>query len=60
MERYGSVLGIRKEKIDEYKELHANVWPEVLKMIEACNITNYSIYLGQLQYGFHWHRVCQL
>ena len=28
-----------------YKELHANCWPEVRAMIEACNIRNYSIYL---------------
>ena len=45
MKRYGMVIGIRPEKIEEYKELHAAVWPDVLKMISACNIRNYSIYL---------------
>ena len=45
MKRYGMVIGIQPEKIEEYKELHAAVWPDVLKMINACNIRNYSIYL---------------
>jgi len=49
--RVGSVVGIRPEKIDEYKELHANTWPEIRQMIEACNIRNYSIYLGETEPG---------
>ena len=39
------VCGIKPEKIEEYKKLHAAVWPDVLKMIQRCNISNYSIYL---------------
>ena len=39
------VLGVKPEKIEEYKKLHAAVWPDVLKMIRACNIRNYSIFL---------------
>ena len=42
--RYGSVIGIRPKKLEEYKKLHAAVWPDVLKMILECNIRNYSIY----------------
>ncbi|HCO94961.1 MAG TPA: L-rhamnose mutarotase [Phycisphaerales bacterium] len=49
MTRYGSVIGVRPEKLEEYKRLHADVWPDVLKMIEQCNIRNYSIYLGELE-----------
>ena len=45
MQRYGMVIGVNPEKIDEYKELHAAVWPDVLKKITECNIRNYSIYL---------------
>ncbi len=48
MKRYGWVIGLKEEKVDEYKKLHANVWPQVLKMIAECNITNYSIYLHKL------------
>ncbi len=44
MKRYGSVIGVRAEKLEEYKKLHAAVWPDVLKMIKRCNIRNYSIY----------------
>jgi len=45
MTRYGSVLKIRPESIQSYKEYHARVWPEVLDMIRKCHIRNYSIYL---------------
>ena len=38
MKRYGSVIGIRAEKIEEYQRLHAAVWPGVLEMIHRCNI----------------------
>ena len=44
MQRYGSVIKLKPEKLDEYIVLHANVWPEVLQMINACGIHNYSIY----------------
>jgi L-rhamnose mutarotase len=49
MQRYGSVIGLKSEKIEEYKRLHADVWPDVLKMIKQCNIRNYSIYIGELE-----------
>lgn len=45
MKRFGQVIGLRPEKVEYYKKLHANAWPDVLKMIRACNIQNYSIYL---------------
>lgn len=45
MKRYGSVIKVKTEKIEEYKRYHAAVWPEVLAMIRQCNIRNYSIFL---------------
>lgn len=33
MKRYGSIIGVRPEKLEEYKKLHAAVWPEVLQTI---------------------------
>ena len=54
MKRYGMVLGLREEKIDEYKRLHAAVWPGVLKKIAECNIRNFSIYLRKLPDGKHY------
>ena len=54
MTRYGSVIGLRPEKIDEYKRLHAAVWPQVQAMISACGIRNYTIYLRQLDQGRYY------
>lgn len=47
MRRMGWVIGIRPEKIAEYKALHAAVWPDVLARISACGIRNYTIYLRE-------------
>jgi L-rhamnose mutarotase len=47
MQRIGMVIGVKPEKIEEYKCLHAAVWPDVLAMISACNIRNYSIFLKE-------------
>ncbi len=44
MQRYGSVIKVRPDKLEEYKRLHANPWPEITQMIRECNIRNYSIY----------------
>ncbi len=57
MERYGMVIRVRPEKLEEYKRLHAEPWPDVLRMITACNIRNYSIYHkdGWLFSYFEYH-----
>jgi L-rhamnose mutarotase len=44
MNRFGSLIRLRSEKYEEYKTLHAAVWPEVLAKITCCGIRNYSIY----------------
>lgn len=44
MKRYGSVIRVRPEKLEEYKKLHAEVWPGVRRMIAECGLRNYSIY----------------
>lgn len=54
MKRYGMVVGLHAEKIDEYKRLHAAVWPDVIRMIKECRIENYSIYLRRLDDGRHY------
>ncbi len=57
MKRYGMVIRVRPEKLAEYKRLHAAAWPDVLRMISACNIRNYSIYHkdGYLFSYFEYH-----
>jgi L-rhamnose mutarotase len=47
MKRYGMAIGIRPEKIVEYKQLHAAVWPSVLEQIRRSHIRNYTIYLRE-------------
>lgn len=57
MQRYAQVIGVRPERLKEYAQIHANVWPEVLATIKACNIRNYSIYHyeGLLFAYFEYH-----
>jgi L-rhamnose mutarotase len=57
MKRYGMVIRLRPEKLEEYKKYHADAWPEVLDMIGQCNIRNYSIYHrdGWLFSYFEYH-----
>lgn len=52
--RYGWVIGLRPEKLAEYKALHTAVWPGVLQTIKACHIQNYSIYLRQMPDGTYF------
>ena len=47
MQRMGMVIGLKPDKVAEYKQLHAAVWPDILSMISACNIRNYSIFLKE-------------
>lgn len=47
MQRMGMLIGLKPEKVAEYKALHAEVWPGILDMISACHITNYSIFLKE-------------
>ncbi len=47
MKRYGSIIALKSEKLQEYKRLHSDVWPGVLAKISECNITNYSIFLRE-------------
>ncbi len=42
--RKGWVIRVKPEKLEEYKELHKNVWPGVLKKLKEVNIQNYTIF----------------
>lgn len=46
MRRFGQHATLKSDKVEEYVALHATVWPEVLGVISACNLTNYSIYIS--------------
>ncbi|PYG34527.1 L-rhamnose mutarotase [Pelagimonas varians] len=47
MQRMGMLIGLKPDRIDDYKRLHAAVWPEVLAQIAGSNIRNYSIFLRE-------------
>ncbi|MCF8568465.1 L-rhamnose mutarotase [Alicyclobacillus tolerans] len=44
MQRFGNVIKVKPDKLEEYKTLHKNVWSGVQQMISQCNIHNYSIF----------------
>ena len=44
MQRIAQIIGVKPEQIEAYERIHVAVWPEVLAMIHACNIRNYSIF----------------
>ena len=45
MERVCFLLKVKKEKIEEYKERHRNVWPDMLQALHETGWHNYSIFL---------------
>ena len=54
VQRYGAVIGVKPEKLESYRALHANPWPSVNEAVSEANITNYSIYLTQFDDG-QWY-----
>jgi L-rhamnose mutarotase len=51
VKRYGLVVRLRPGAAEEYKRLHAAVWPGVLATIGACHLRDYSIFLKRLDDG---------
>ena len=43
-QRSAFVLHVRPDRIDEYVEAHAEVWPEMLRALTDAGIRNYSIF----------------
>ncbi len=44
MKRYGKLIRLKPEMLEEYKKLHEAVWEGVLAQIKHSNIRNYSIF----------------
>jgi L-rhamnose mutarotase len=49
MKRIGMVIGLRDDKADEYKALHAG--PGVRELLSQANIRNFNIFLQRLPDG---------
>ncbi|MBY9067175.1 L-rhamnose mutarotase [Hyphomonas sp. WL0036] len=47
MQRRAMIIRLNPEQKEEYKRLHANAWPSILKQITSSNIRNYSIFLRE-------------
>ena len=45
MERVCFLLRVRPDRLDEYRERHAAVWPDMLDALRATGWHNYSLFL---------------
>ena len=45
MERVCFLLRVKPDRLDEYRERHRAVWPEMLEALSASGWTNYSLFL---------------
>ncbi len=45
MKRVGFLLKVRQDKIEEYKQRHAEVWPEMLDALRRTGWHNYSLFM---------------
>ena len=46
---YAAAIELRPEMEQEYRRLHANVWPEVVAAIKKANIRNFNIFLAEIE-----------
>jgi len=42
--RFGQLINVRPEAIDEYERLHADPWQGALDQLRRSNIRNYTIF----------------
>ncbi|MFE1291426.1 L-rhamnose mutarotase [Streptomyces sp. NPDC058751] len=47
MQRVCFLLKVRAERLDEYRERHAAVWPEMRAALSAAGWHNYSLFLRE-------------
>ena len=45
MPRVAFVLKVKQDKLDEYKQHHEHVWPEMLEALRVTGWHNYSLFL---------------
>lgn len=45
MKRIGFMLKVRADRVEEYKQHHAAVWPEMLAALRETGWSNYSLFL---------------
>ena len=45
MQRIGFVIRVKPDKLEEYKRIHSDVWPELLAELKIAGMRNYSLWL---------------
>ena len=45
MNRVGFRLQVRPERLEEYRQQHQDVWPEMRQALRRCGWHNYSLFL---------------
>jgi len=54
MERYAWTARIIDGKKEEYIKRHKNIWPEMVELLKAAGIENYSIWMnGNQLFGYY-------
>jgi L-rhamnose mutarotase len=48
VQHFAWVTGLKPEKAEYYRQLHANPWPAVNRMIRQCHIRDFSIHEREL------------
>lgn len=51
----GAVIGLKREKYEEYKAYHANVWETVLDRLRKSNVRNFNIYYCKEKDLLYYH-----
>lgn len=64
MQRIGLLLRVKHDKIEEYKQIHSAVWPDLLAELKKAGIRNYSLWLRSdgTEFGYlecdDWQAAC--
>lgn len=64
MQRVGFLIRVKPEKLEEYKQHHAPIWPELVAELRAAGMRNYSLWLDAsgIEFGYlecdDWAAVC--
>lgn len=48
VQRHAWITGLKPEMAERYRELHADPWPSVNRMLKECNIQNFSIWQREI------------
>ncbi len=48
VQRHAWITGLKPEMAERYRELHANPWPSVTRMLKECHIQNFSIWQREI------------